>query len=84
MSIAAWSLAIAQLPFIFNIFWSMYKGKKVENDNPWDATTLEWETPTPPGHGNFLKEPIVYRGSYEYSVPNATKDFTPQNQENVI
>ena len=44
---------------------------------PWDATTLEWSAPSPPGHGNFLTEPIVYRGPYEYSVPGAARDFTP-------
>jgi cytochrome c oxidase subunit 1 len=41
---------------------------------------LEWQTPTPPPHGNFLKEPIVHRGPYDYSLPGAAKDFTPQNQ----
>jgi len=81
MSISAWILALAQIPFIINLFWSMFAGRKVENDNPWGSTTLEWATPTPPSHGNFVHEPIVYRGPYEYSVPNATKDFTPQNQE---
>ena len=80
-SICAWLLGLFQLPFIFNLIWSMYKGKKVGSDNPWEATTLEWATPTPPGHGNFVKVPKVYRGPYEYSVPGAAKDFTPQNQE---
>jgi len=55
-------------------------GKKVESDNPWGATTLEWQTPTPPPHGNFAKEPEVHRGPYDYSVPGAKDDFTPQNQ----
>lgn len=82
-SMSAWILALFQLPFIFNIIWSILKGKKVTSDNPWDATTLEWATPTPPGHGNFVKVPKVYRGPYEYSVPGTTKDFTPQNQEHV-
>lgn len=82
-SISAWLLGLAQLPFIFNLIWSIFKGKKVASDNTWDATTLEWATSTPPGHGNFLKAPKVYRGPYEYSVPGATKDFTPQNQEHV-
>jgi cytochrome c oxidase subunit I len=48
------------------------------SDNPWQATTLEWNTPTPPPHGNFLTEPVAYRGPYEYSLPGADKDFTPQ------
>ncbi len=82
-SICAWLLGLFQLPFIFNLIWSMLKGKKVTSDNPWEATTLEWATPTPPGHGNFVKAPKVYRGPYEYSVPGATKDFTPQDQEHV-
>lgn len=77
---AAWALAIAQLPFIINFFWSLFKGKKVKNDNPWEATTLEWQTPTPPPHGNFEKPLTVYRPAYEYSVPNAPKDYSPQNE----
>jgi len=52
----------------------------VPNDNPWDATTVEWDTPTPPGHGNFIKPITVYRGPYEYSVPGADKDYTPQTE----
>jgi len=78
MSTSAWLLAIAQVPFIFNFFFSIRFGKKVDSDNPWDATTLEWATPTPPPHGNFATEPIVYRGPYEYSVPGAAADFSPQ------
>jgi cytochrome c oxidase subunit 1 len=77
---AAFGLALFQMPFIFNFFWSINNGKKVTSDNPWDATTLEWQTPTPPPHGNFETEPVVYRGPYEYSVPGAKKDFTPQGQ----
>ena len=77
IGMAAWTLALFQLPFIVNFFMSIWKGRKV-SDNPWDATTLEWATPSPPGHGNFLTEPIVYRGPYEYSVPGATRDFSPQ------
>jgi cytochrome c oxidase subunit I len=76
IGMAAWSLGLFQLPFIINFFWSLKGGRPVGN-NPWDATTLEWSAPSPPGHGNFLTEPIVYRGPYEYSVPGAAKDFTP-------
>ena len=78
ISLCAWGLGLAQIPFILNFFGSLFFGKKA-NDNPWEATTLEWATPTPPPHGNFLKEPVVYRGPYEYSVPGAKNDFTPQN-----
>lgn len=81
ISMSAWLLALFQLPFIINFIGSMTKGKKADSDNPWEATTLEWATPTPPPHGNFVKAPKVYRGPYEYSVPGASRDFTPQNQE---
>jgi len=80
ITVAAFMLGIVQIPFILNFFLSMKTGKKVTSDNPWDATTLEWQTPTPPPHGNFDKEIRVYRGAYEYSVPGADKDFTPQNE----
>jgi cytochrome c oxidase subunit I len=80
MSVSAFLLGAAQIPFIFNFCWTLIAGRKVPNDNPWDSTTLEWETPTPPPHGNFVKEISVHRGPYEYSVPGAAKDFTPQSE----
>ena len=76
---AAIALGIAQIPFIINFFWSIKHGEKVD-DNPWQSTTLEWQTPTPPPHGNFTHVPHVYRGPYEYSVPGHATDFTPQNE----
>jgi cytochrome c oxidase subunit 1 len=77
ISMAAWGLGLFQLPFIYNFFTSIKGGAPVD-DNPWQATTLEWSAPSPPGHGNFLTTPVVYRGPYEYSMPGAAKDFTPQ------
>jgi len=70
----------AQMIFLFNLIWSYFRGKKAD-PNPWNATTLEWQTPeTPPGHGNFGKNlPVVYRWAYDYSVPGAKQDFIPQN-----
>ncbi len=81
MSVSAWFLGLAQIPFIINLFLSLKKGKTV-SENPWEATTLEWvATPTPPiAHGNFKVIPRVYRGPYEYSVPDNPTDFLPQNQ----
>lgn len=80
ITICAFFLALFQLPFIVNLIWSLVKGKKAASDNPWGATTLEWATPTPPPHGNFAEAPKVYRGPYEYSVPGAPRDFSPQNE----
>jgi cytochrome c oxidase subunit 1 len=76
---AAWALGLAQIPFIINFFWSIKNGKK-SSDNPWNSTTIEWQTPTPPPHGNFAKPIEVHRGPYEYSVPGHATDFTPQNE----
>ena len=81
ISHAAWCLGLAQIPFIINFFWSMRNGKQITSDNPWNATTLEWQTPTPPPHGNFTKPIEVFRGPYDYSVPGAKTDFTPQNEK---
>ena len=80
MSMSAWLLGLAQLPFILNIILTLFKKKdKVADPNPWNSTTLEWACPSPPiGHGNFEKEPVVYRGPYEYSVPDHESDFSPQ------
>jgi len=77
---AAICLGLAQIPFIINLFWSIKHGKPANSDNPWEATTLEWQTPTPPPHGNFAHPPEVHRGPYDYSVPGHTVDFTPQNE----
>jgi cytochrome c oxidase subunit 1 len=79
ISIAAWVMGLAQIPFIINFFWSMKRGQKVD-DNPWQATTLEWTAPSPPPHGNFATTPSVYRGPYEYSLPGREADFTMQTE----
>ena len=52
------------ISFIF-ILASFKKGKKA-GDNPWGASTLEWETTSPPFHENFEKEPVVTKGPYSY------------------
>jgi cytochrome c oxidase subunit 1 len=75
-------LGLAQIPFIINFFWSIKHGEKV-GDNPWESTTLEWQTPTPPPHGNFSTTPRIYRGPYEYSVPGHATDFTPQSEPEI-
>src|SRR2546425_5767453 len=77
IGMAAWTMGLFQIPFIINFFTSIKWGAVVDQ-NPWEATTLEWLAPPPPGDGNFLTEPIVYRGPYEYSVPGSARDFTPQ------
>ena len=80
ITVIALTVATAQLVFVFNIVWSVFKGKPA-GPNPWRACSLEWQTPdTPPVHGNWRAHmPVVYRGAYAYSVPGAEEDFIPQN-----
>ena len=80
VSIAAIITVLVQVLFYFNVFWSIFKGKKA-SDNPWDATTLEWVTTSPPPHDNFAGHlPVVYRGPYEFAVPGAPNDFVMQTE----
>jgi cytochrome c oxidase subunit 1 len=77
-TIGAIGLLLSQVPFLVNLAWSWMAGRKAEA-NPWNANTLEWTVPSPPGHGNFASAPTVYRGPYEYSVPDRSDDWWPQN-----
>jgi cytochrome c oxidase subunit I len=71
MSMGAFGLAFFQLFFIVNLVLSLRARRTVE-ENPWSATTLEWQ----PAAAHALR---VYRDPYEYSVPGAPADFTPQH-----
>lgn len=81
ITVMALIVGAAQMVFFFNVVWSYFKGKSAGH-NPWEAASLEWQTPeTPPPHGNWGRElPVVYRWAYDYSVPGAASDFVPQNQ----
>lgn len=72
-------MLVSQVIFLANFFISMFKGKKAGR-NPYNANTLEWVAPSPPGHGNFEELPTVYRGPYEYSRTDREEDYWPQNQ----
>ncbi len=82
ITVSAFALGIAQVIFLINFIMSMAAGRKAEA-NPWNANTLEWTAaPTPPPHGNFPGPlPVVYRGPYEYSSPEVTEDWLPQNRD---
>ena len=79
MTISALFVAVTQVLFLYNIIVSLKKGEKA-GPNPWKATSLEWLTPdTPPKHGNWGHDlPEVHRWAYDYSVPGAPEDYTPQ------
>src|ERR1700745_1748470 len=78
ITFAAFVTIAGQFIFLFNLFWSMKFGKKA-SDNPWEATTLEWTTATPPPHDNFAgRTPVIHHGPYEYSVPGEPRDYVMQ------
>jgi cytochrome c oxidase subunit I len=78
ITVAALATGAVQLIFLFNLFWSMFRGK-LASANPWEATELEWSTPSPPPFDNFGgQHPVVYRSPYEYNVEGAAADFMPQ------
>ena len=79
ISICAFLLLFWQVFFVINFFGSMFLGKRVGR-NPWKACSLEWEAPSPPGHGNFDKELAVHCGPYEYGRPGHSTDWCPQTQ----
>jgi cytochrome c oxidase subunit 1 len=70
--------AIGQVIFLFNFFYSIFRGPAAPQ-NPWRGNTLEWTTPVERIHGNWPGAlPIVHRGPYDYSKPGASVDFIPQ------
>jgi len=80
ITMAALIVGVFQAIFLYNLVWSYFRGEP-SGDNPWKATTLEWQTEhTPPIHGNFGESlPPVYRWAYDFSVPGVKEDFIPQN-----
>ncbi len=80
ITMSAFCLGLSQLIFFANFIWSLIAGKKADK-NPWEANTLEWTAPSPPGHGNFETTPTVYRGPYEYSSPLVQEDWLPQDRK---
>ncbi|MBI2257313.1 MAG: cbb3-type cytochrome c oxidase subunit I [Flavobacteriia bacterium] len=69
---------IAQLIFLFNFFYSVFRGPKAPQ-NPWKSNTLEWTSPVEPVHGNWVGPlPEVHRWAYDYSKPGMEEDFIPQ------
>jgi cytochrome c oxidase subunit 1 len=79
VAVAALLTIAAQALFLVNFVWSLWRGEKVENRNPWRATTLEWSVSSPPPIDNFgSSEPVIYRGAYEFTIQASAEDFVPQ------
>jgi cytochrome c oxidase subunit I len=79
ITISAFLLGLSQLFFIYNFIASLAKKRDAER-NPWFANSLEWSAASPPPHGNYETMPVVYRGAYEYSSPEVSEDWLPQNR----
>jgi len=62
------------LPMVY-LFWSLRYGKPA-GDNPWSATGLEWQTPSPPPTFNFDETPIVTSEAYEYDKMPLPEEVT--------
>ena len=79
ISTVAMIVFAVQLLFVFNFFYSIWKGRKVTTKNPWGSNTLEWTTPIRPGHGNWPGEiPEVHRWPYDYGKDG--RDFISQTE----
>jgi cytochrome c oxidase subunit 1 len=85
ITVAAIATGIAQFIFLYNLIHSRFWGKPAP-DNPWEATSLEWSTPTPPPFDNFGgKHPVVYHDPYQYGVQSSTGDYVMQaSSEQVV
>ena len=80
ITVAMLITVFAQGLFLINFLWSLFRGEKAEECNFWRATTLEWSVPSPPPADDFgPSDPVVYRGAYEFSVPDVAEDFVPQH-----
>jgi len=79
MSVCAILMVATQIIFVINFFYSIFFGPPAGR-NPWRANSLEWQAPSPPGHGNFDFQPVIYRGPYEYGSPEVDTDYYPQTQ----
>lgn len=65
-TVGSWVLAIGLIGMFINLFYGSYKGRPV-GENPWGGASLEWQIPTPPPHHNFVEEPVVTHGPYDFS-----------------
>jgi cytochrome c oxidase subunit I len=69
------------LPLIY-LIWSLRYGA-VAGMNPWKATGLEWETPSPPPTDNFERTPIVTREAYDYARGQPQAEYPAGEVEHV-
>jgi len=79
ITVATLLTVAAQALFLVNFVWSLWRGEKTKDRNPWRSTTLEWSVSSPPPIDNFgSSEPVIYRGAYEFTIQASAEDFAPQ------
>ena len=65
-TVGSWILVAGVLTMLGNLLWAIKNGKRAPN-NPWGATTLEWQTTSPPPLFNFATPPSVNTGPYDFT-----------------
>jgi cytochrome c oxidase subunit 1 len=84
ITVAAIATGLVQLIFLYNLIHSRFWGKPAP-DNPWEATSLEWSTSSPPPFDNFGgKLPVVYHDPYQYGIEGSTGDYVMQTDPQQI
>ncbi|HEV3513301.1 MAG TPA: cbb3-type cytochrome c oxidase subunit I [Candidatus Sulfotelmatobacter sp.] len=84
ITVAALFTGAVQLIFLYNFFYSKYRGEPAP-DNPWEATTLEWSTSSPPPWDNFGgRQMVVYHDPYQLGVEGAHGDYVMQDSPEQI
>jgi cytochrome c oxidase subunit 1 len=85
ITVAALLTGFAQLIFLYNLIYSRFRGA-LASDKPWQATSLEWSTPTtPPPFDNFGgQHPVVYHDPYQFGIEGSTGDYVMQNSPDKI
>jgi len=71
-TVGSWILVAGLLLMFGNLFWSIFRGKKV-GMNPWGGATLEWQIPTPPPHENFEEVPYIDHDPYDFKKVKVTR-----------
>ncbi len=64
-TLGSYMIAIGVLLSLYVIFKAIKSGEKAP-DNPWGGLSLEWQVPSPPPTENFVEEPVVQHGPYDF------------------
>ena len=80
ITVAALITGVVQFIFLYNLIHSGFRGEKASL-NPWQATSLEWSTPSsPPPFDNFGgRHVVVHHDPYQYGIEGATDDYVMQD-----